>query len=136
MFFTPDTHTYVCVSRGKKRSFFGKFGVLCIFVTSVLRFVLLPNYRQYFHECAWRLHCIPYLDSKQVQRFSVWSFTENVSFISFMEKFGLDIEKSIHLKQAKAYLYRNNRNTLKNVGSKATLPDTHYNNRLNTKVQK
>ena len=45
-FFTPGTHTYVCVSGGKKRSFFGKFGVLCILVTSVLRFVLLPYYRR------------------------------------------------------------------------------------------
>ena len=40
----PDTHTYVCVSGGKKRSFLGKFGVLCILVTSVLRFALLPYY--------------------------------------------------------------------------------------------
>ena len=43
MFFTPDTHTYQGV---KKRSFFGKFGVLCILVTSVLRFALLPYYRR------------------------------------------------------------------------------------------
>ena len=28
---------YLCVSGGKKRSFFGKFGVLCILVTSVLK---------------------------------------------------------------------------------------------------
>ena len=28
-FLPPDTHTYVCVSGGKKPSFFGKFGVLC-----------------------------------------------------------------------------------------------------------
>ena len=33
-------------SGGKKRSFFGKFGVLCILVTSVLRFALLPYYRR------------------------------------------------------------------------------------------
>ena len=45
-FLPPDTHTYVCVSGGKKRSFFGKFGVLCILVTSVLRFALLPYYRR------------------------------------------------------------------------------------------
>ena len=30
----------------KKRSFFGKFGMLYILVTSVLRFALLPYYRQ------------------------------------------------------------------------------------------
>ena len=34
----PDTHTYVCVSGGKKYSFFGKFGVLCFLETPVLRF--------------------------------------------------------------------------------------------------
>ena len=34
------------VSGGKKCSFFGKFGVLCSLVTSVLRFDLLPYYRQ------------------------------------------------------------------------------------------
>ena len=31
---------------GKKCSFFGKFGVLCVFVRSVLRFTLLPYYRR------------------------------------------------------------------------------------------
>ena len=46
-FLTPDTHTYVCASGGKKCSFFGKFGVLCFLVTSVLRFALLPYYRGY-----------------------------------------------------------------------------------------
>ena len=30
----------------KERTFFGKFGVLCILVTSVLRFALLPYYRR------------------------------------------------------------------------------------------
>ena len=37
----------MCVSVGKKRSFLGKFGVLCILVTSILRFTFLPYYRQY-----------------------------------------------------------------------------------------
>ena len=45
-FLPPDTHTYVCVSRVKKHSFFEKFAVLCILVTSVLRFALLPYYRR------------------------------------------------------------------------------------------
>ena len=36
---------YVCVPGGKKRSFFGKFGVLCFLETPVLRFALLPYYR-------------------------------------------------------------------------------------------
>ena len=39
-FWLPDTHTYVCVSGGKKCSFFGKYGVLCFLVTHVLRFAL------------------------------------------------------------------------------------------------
>ena len=37
-------HTYVCVSGGKKCSFFGKFGVLYFFETPVLRFALLLYY--------------------------------------------------------------------------------------------
>ena len=45
VFLTPDTFTYLYVSRGKKRSFFGKFGVLCFLVTTVLRFALSPYYR-------------------------------------------------------------------------------------------
>ena len=36
----------MCVLRGKKWSFFGKFGVLCFLATSVLRFAVLPNYRR------------------------------------------------------------------------------------------
>ena len=38
--------TYVCVSGGKKCSFFRKFGVLCFLETPVLRFALLPYYRR------------------------------------------------------------------------------------------
>ena len=45
-FLPPDTHTYVCVSGGKKCSFFGKFGVLCFLETPVLKFNLLPFYRR------------------------------------------------------------------------------------------
>ena len=45
-FLPPDTHTYVCVSGGKKCSFFGKFGVVCFLETPGLRFALLPYYRQ------------------------------------------------------------------------------------------
>ena len=36
--------TYVCVSGGRKYSFFGKLGVLCFLETPVLRFALLPYY--------------------------------------------------------------------------------------------
>ena len=39
-FLSPDTHTCVCVSEGKKCSFFGKFGVsLRFLVIPVLRFI-------------------------------------------------------------------------------------------------
>ena len=37
---------HVCVSGGKKCSFFGKFGVLCFLETAVLRFALLSYYRR------------------------------------------------------------------------------------------
>ena len=40
--FPPYTHTHVCVSNGKKYSFFGIYGVLCFVVTLALRFALLP----------------------------------------------------------------------------------------------
>ena len=41
-----DDATDVCVSGGKKHSFFGKFGVLGFLETLVLRFDLLPYYRR------------------------------------------------------------------------------------------
>ena len=51
------------------------------------------NRSWYSGECAWRLHCIPYLGSldfnfrlKQKKSFSVWIFIENASFISFQER--------------------------------------------------
>ena len=37
----------MCISRGKKCSFFGKFGMLCFLETPVLRLAFLPNYRRY-----------------------------------------------------------------------------------------
>ena len=42
-----DTHTYVCVSLGKKSSIFEKFGAPCLFETPILRFALLPYYRRF-----------------------------------------------------------------------------------------
>ena len=45
-FLSPDTHTYVCISGGKKCSFFGKFGMLSFLETHVLRFALFPYYRE------------------------------------------------------------------------------------------
>ena len=50
-FLPPGTHMYVCVSGSKKCSFFGKFGVLCFLETPVLRFALLPYYRQVVKVC-------------------------------------------------------------------------------------
>ena len=41
-FLLPDTHTRVCVSRGKECLFFGNVGVLCFLETPVLSFALLP----------------------------------------------------------------------------------------------
>ena len=46
----------MCVSGGKKYSFFGKFGVLCFLETPVLRFDLLPYYR--------KVLCIAFLNAK------------------------------------------------------------------------
>ena len=40
-----DTHTCVCVSVGKKYSFFGKFGMICFAATPVLRFVSIYDGR-------------------------------------------------------------------------------------------
>ena len=45
--YPPDTHMYVCVSGGKKCSFFKKLDVLYFLETPVLRFALLPYYRRY-----------------------------------------------------------------------------------------
>ena len=45
-FLPYDMHMYVCISGGKKCSFFGKFGMLCFLETLVLRFVLLPYYQR------------------------------------------------------------------------------------------
>ena len=41
------TISYVCVSGGKKCSFFGKINVLCFLETHVLKFALLPYYRRF-----------------------------------------------------------------------------------------
>ena len=44
-----DIHFVSNMAKGRisKRLFFGKFGVLCILVTSVLRFALLPYHRRF-----------------------------------------------------------------------------------------
>ena len=48
-FLPPDTHTYVCVSGGKKCSFFGKFSVLCFLETHVSRFALFALLPDHLH---------------------------------------------------------------------------------------
>ena len=47
-FLPSDAHARVCVSGGKKYSFFGKYGVICFLVTPVFRFALLPYCLQLF----------------------------------------------------------------------------------------
>ena len=44
--FPKNEHFLLCVSGGKKCSFFGKFGVLYFLVTPVLRFAFLPYCRR------------------------------------------------------------------------------------------
>ena len=51
-FLPPDTHTCVCVTEGKKCLFFGKFGVLCLLETPVLRLALLAYYRRILKKTA------------------------------------------------------------------------------------
>ena len=54
---------FVCVSRVKKCSFYGKFDVFCFLETPVLIFALLPYYRRLISEkyvavlFAMRLYC-------------------------------------------------------------------------------
>ena len=45
-FLSPDTRTYVCISRGKTYSFYGKYGVICFFASTILRKTLLLSYRR------------------------------------------------------------------------------------------
>ena len=45
-----DTHTYLCVSGGKKCSFFGNFGMLYFFETPVSGFTFLSYYRRYISQ--------------------------------------------------------------------------------------
>ena len=53
----PDTHAYVCVSSGKKCSFLGKIGVLCLLETPILRFAL--SYYYLNDLCIWQCNPAP-----------------------------------------------------------------------------
>ena len=60
---TPDTHTCVCISEGKKYLFFEEIGVVFVLVTPVLRFALLPFYdvketKKTFNLCSIFGYCI------------------------------------------------------------------------------
>ena len=65
-FLPPDAHTYVCVLGGKKCSVFGKFGVLCFPLTSVLRFTLLLDHRRImkYHD--------PFLPIMSIPVYALW----------------------------------------------------------------
>ena len=76
---------YVSLSGGKKCQFFGKFGLLCFLVTSVLRFALLPYYRQtktflYTLSSILRLSRLPFIISTPLLSFDV----------EFISKVGLE----------------------------------------------
>ena len=60
---------YVCVLGSKKCLFFGKFGVPCFLVTSVLRFALLPYY--------WRIILMP---EKVEENYCIWPACRRLDF--------------------------------------------------------
>ena len=57
LFIPPETHTYVCVSKGTKCSFFGKFGVFCFLGASILGFTSLPT--NYSELNFFQFNCLP-----------------------------------------------------------------------------
>ena len=64
-FLPPDTHTYVCISGGKKCLFFGKFGMLCFLETPVLRIALVLYYRRYYLQTSRNLVFFMFEDSQK-----------------------------------------------------------------------
>ena len=77
-FLPPYMHTYVhvCVSGGKKCSFFGKFGLLCFLETPVLRFVLSPHYQRISEITNIHKYLIKKRDTKYI-----WVNKKNVFWI-------------------------------------------------------
>ena len=82
-FLPPDTHTYVCVSEGKKCSIFGKSGVPCFLVATVLRFILLSYYRRLF---------LPYISDlpNVIWTLALWQIDFFSSIIYFLGEWQID----------------------------------------------
>ena len=70
-FLPPDTHTYVCVSGGKKCLFFRNFDMLCFFETPVLRFAILPYYR--------RIHTLKNMDTNYFIKHAKFALIEQLT---------------------------------------------------------
>ena len=66
----------MCVSGGKKCSFFGKFGGLCFLETPVLRLAFLPYFRRK-GSSLWKLD----FHSSDVNFLKVWKVTKNLEQI-------------------------------------------------------
>ena len=85
----------MCVSGGKKCSFFGKFGVVCFLETTVLRFALLPYYRRHYASPA---ELPSYLPVSYWKWNKFWTFTECklVSKIKYYTSLSLNITYLIY----------------------------------------
>ena len=85
---------------------------------------ILPNMQYVDIFTVWRLHHIPHLGSlgflnlKEKQSFSVWSFYWKSPFIFSHGGVCSKYSKQLSLKKAKTYLSKNKKNTLKNVDFK------------------
>ena len=78
-FLPPDTHTYVCVSGGKKRSFFGKFGVLlysCYLLFEIRPFAILLTKYNSQNKKLWDKFVVIYINTFSM----VGARIENISF--------------------------------------------------------
>ena len=78
-FLPSDTHTYVCISGGKKCKFSRKFGMLCFLETPKLRFALLPYYPRTVNLFQLRFELQSNLKTKQpIKSFSLRVFQKVV----------------------------------------------------------
>ena len=91
-YFLPSvTHTYMCVSGGKKCSLIGKLGVLFFLLTSVLRFVLLPYYWWIFN-----MECTAII--KKRKKLQKWG--NNLTYLIYLIR---DLKKQISKFWSKCY---------------------------------